>query len=155
MRGQITGGIQRPSTTWRGRPPLDTEYSVIDRGTRQISRQCIRTGLINGFGTDGFSVRVRTQFSHVRWDKIRIICREAAEEYSPRRKPWDKIRIIRREAAKEYSPRRKPWVQVGNEQAPEGRTNLAQRFSAGKSGRNNSSPGGTAQFSRTHFSGRV
>jgi hypothetical protein len=33
--------------------------------------------------------------------------------------------------------------------APEGRPSLAQRFSAGKSGRNDSSPGGTTQFSRT------
>jgi cold shock protein len=33
--------------------------------------------------------------------------------------------------------------------APEGRPNLAQRFSAGKSGPNDSSPGGTAEFSRT------
>src|SRR5208283_3635032 len=32
--------------------------------------------------------------------------------------------------------------------APEGRTNLAQRFSAGKSGKNDLSPGGTTQFSR-------
>jgi hypothetical protein len=31
--------------------------------------------------------------------------------------------------------------------APEGRTNLAQRFSAGKSRRNDSSPGGTTEFS--------
>jgi hypothetical protein len=29
--------------------------------------------------------------------------------------------------------------------------NLAQRFSAGKSAPNNSSPGGTTEFSRTHF----
>src|ERR1035438_1409703 len=30
---QITGRIQRSSTTWRGPPPLDTEYSVIGRGS--------------------------------------------------------------------------------------------------------------------------
>src|ERR1019366_8118094 len=36
---------------------------------------------------------------------------------------------------------RPPWWNP----APEGRTNLAQRFSAGKRGRNNSSPGGTTQ----------
>src|SRR5713101_7062339 len=36
--------------------------------------------------------------------------------------------------------------------APEGRTSLAQRFSAGKSGRKNSSPGGTAQFSLPNHS---
>jgi len=35
---------------------------------------------------------------------------------------------------------------------PEGRTSLAQRGSAGKSGTNDSSPGGTTEFSRTHFS---
>src|SRR5260370_17985613 len=33
--------------------------------------------------------------------------------------------------------------------APEGRTSLAQRFSAGEAGKNDSSPGGTTQFSRT------
>src|ERR1039457_1575087 len=33
--------------------------------------------------------------------------------------------------------------------APEGRTNLAQRFSAGTSGGNDSSPGGTTELSRT------
>src|ERR1035437_1469071 len=32
--------------------------------------------------------------------------------------------------------------------APEGRPNLAQRFSAGKSGKKDSSPGGTAELSR-------
>src|SRR5208282_1341083 len=37
--------------------------------------------------------------------------------------------------------------------APEGRTNLAQRFSAGKSGKNDLSPGGTTQFSRKPFRG--
>src|SRR5450759_3894480 len=36
--------------------------------------------------------------------------------------------------------------------APEGRPNLAQRFSAGKSGKKDSSPGGTTEFSRTRFS---
>jgi hypothetical protein len=36
--------------------------------------------------------------------------------------------------------------------APEGRSSLAQRFSAGENGRNDSSPGGTTQFSRAHFS---
>src|ERR1019366_2189233 len=36
-------------------------------------------------------------------------------------------------------------------QAPEGRTNLAQRFGAGKSGKNDLSPGGTTQFSRSSF----
>jgi hypothetical protein len=35
------------------------------------------------------------------------------------------------------------------EQAPEGRPSLAQRFSAGKTGANDSSPGGTTEFSRT------
>jgi len=35
--------------------------------------------------------------------------------------------------------------------APEGRTSLAQRFSAGESGRNDPSPGGTTQISRTLF----
>src|ERR1035441_1123166 len=33
--------------------------------------------------------------------------------------------------------------------APEGRPSLAQRFSAGKSGKKDSSPGGTTEFSRT------
>jgi len=35
--------------------------------------------------------------------------------------------------------------------APEGRTSLAQRDSAGKSGKKDSSPRGTTEFSRTHF----
>ena len=39
--------------------------------------------------------------------------------------------------------------------APEGRTSLAQRGSAGKSGANDSSPGGTTGFSLTHFSRAV
>src|SRR6266446_6562326 len=33
--------------------------------------------------------------------------------------------------------------------APEGRSSLAQRFSAGDAGRNDSSPGGTTEFSPT------
>src|SRR5208282_2331594 len=36
--------------------------------------------------------------------------------------------------------------------APEGRPSLAQRFSAGKSGTNDSSPGGTTEFARTRMS---
>jgi hypothetical protein len=44
------------------------------------------------------------------------------------------------------------WNEELENAAPEGRTNLAQRFSAGKSGKNDLSPGGTTQFSRTHFS---
>src|ERR1017187_4650761 len=44
------------------------------------------------------------------------------------------------------------WKEELENAAPEGRTNLAQRFSAGKSGKNDLSPGGTTQFSRTHFS---
>ena len=34
------------------------------------------------------------------------------------------------------------WNEAQENAAPEGRPNLAQRFSAGKSGRNDSSPGG-------------
>src|SRR5712691_7902000 len=34
--------------------------------------------------------------------------------------------------------------------APEGRSSLAQRFSAGDAGRNDSSPGGTTEFSPKH-----
>jgi hypothetical protein len=41
------------------------------------------------------------------------------------------------------------WL-AGNP-APEGRPSLAQRFSAGKSGKKDSSPGGKAEFSRTLF----
>jgi len=41
------------------------------------------------------------------------------------------------------------WNEELENPAPEGRTNLAQRFSAGKSGKNELSPGGTTQFSRT------
>jgi hypothetical protein len=41
------------------------------------------------------------------------------------------------------------WNQAQENAAPEGRPNLAQRFSAGKSGRVDSSPGGTTEFSRT------
>src|SRR5208282_2742613 len=44
------------------------------------------------------------------------------------------------------------WNEELENSAPEGRTNLAQRFSAGKSGKSDLSPGGTTQFSRTHFS---
>ena len=44
------------------------------------------------------------------------------------------------------------WNEELENAAPEGRTNLAQRFSAGKSGKSDLSPGGTTQFSRTHFS---
>jgi hypothetical protein len=44
------------------------------------------------------------------------------------------------------------WDEMPENPAPEGRTSLAQRASAGKSGTNNSSPGGTTEFSRTHFS---
>jgi hypothetical protein len=33
-----------------------------------------------------------------------------------------------------------------------GRANFSQRFSAGKSGTGDTSPGGTAEFSRTNFS---
>src|ERR1019366_10589542 len=47
------------------------------------------------------------------------------------------------------------WNEAQESPAPEGRTSLAQRFSAGKSGRNQSSPGGTTQFSRTRFSAAV
>jgi hypothetical protein len=36
--------------------------------------------------------------------------------------------------------------------APEGRPTLAQRFSAGKDGKNDSSPRGTTEFSLTLFS---
>src|ERR1017187_8922816 len=44
------------------------------------------------------------------------------------------------------------WNEELENAAPEGRTNLAQRFSAGKSGKNELSPGGTTQFSRIRFS---
>src|SRR5450759_4299517 len=44
------------------------------------------------------------------------------------------------------------WKQAQENAAPEGRPRLAQRFSAGKSGRNDSSPGGTTESSRTLFS---
>src|ERR1019366_646601 len=44
------------------------------------------------------------------------------------------------------------WNEELDNTAPEGRTNLAQRFSAGNSGKNDLSPGGTTQFSRTLFS---
>ena len=64
-----------------------------------------------------------------------------------------------REAVREVTVVAAPAVvAVGAEEdknatpAPEGRTNLAQRFSAGKSGTSDSSPGGTAEFSRTYFS---
>src|ERR1019366_8174250 len=43
------------------------------------------------------------------------------------------------------------WNQTQENAAPEGRPSLAQRFSAGKSGSNDSSPGGTTEFSRTHY----
>src|ERR1035438_1370853 len=39
--------------------------------------------------------------------------------------------------------------------APQGRPSLAQRFSAGKSGTHDSSPGGTTEFSLTLFSAAV
>ncbi len=41
------------------------------------------------------------------------------------------------------------WNEGLDNTAPEGRPNLAQRFSAGKSGKNDLSPGGTTHFSRT------
>jgi len=41
------------------------------------------------------------------------------------------------------------WNEELGNPALEGRTNLAQRFSAGKSGKNELSPGGTTQFSLT------
>ena len=44
------------------------------------------------------------------------------------------------------------WNEILEHPAPEGRSSLAQRFSAGKSVTNDSSPGGTAQFSRTLMS---
>jgi hypothetical protein len=44
------------------------------------------------------------------------------------------------------------WNGLAGNPAPEGRTSLAQRFSAGKSGKKDSSPGGTTEFSRTLFS---
>jgi hypothetical protein len=47
------------------------------------------------------------------------------------------------------------WNEQIENAAPEGRTNLAQRLSAGKSGKNDLSPGGTTQFSRTHFTAAV
>ena len=47
------------------------------------------------------------------------------------------------------------WNEELENAAPEGRTNLAQRFSAGKSGKSDLSPGGTTQFSRTHFSAAI
>ena len=47
------------------------------------------------------------------------------------------------------------WNEELENPAPEGRTSLAQRFSAGKSGKNELSPGGTTQFSRTHFSAAI
>src|ERR1039457_6312080 len=43
------------------------------------------------------------------------------------------------------------WNGLAGNPAPEGRPSLAQRFSAGKSGKKDSSPGGTAEFSRTIF----
>ena len=47
------------------------------------------------------------------------------------------------------------WNKELENAAPEGRTNLAQRFSAGKSGKSDLSPGGTTQFSRTRFSAAI
>jgi hypothetical protein len=44
------------------------------------------------------------------------------------------------------------WNELLKPPAPEGRSSLAQRFSAGKSVTNDSSPGGTAQISRTLMS---
>ena len=44
------------------------------------------------------------------------------------------------------------WNEEFENPAPEGRTTLAQRFSAGLSGRNDASPVGTTQFSRTFYS---
>src|SRR5438128_689142 len=50
------------------------------------------------------------------------------------------------EGAQECSPGHKPWVEVSNDKAPEGRTSLAQRFSAGNNDERDSSPVGTAEF---------
>src|ERR1039458_7441768 len=47
------------------------------------------------------------------------------------------------------------WNEAIQNRAPEGRPNLAQRFSAGENGRNDSSPGGTTEFSRTLFSAAI
>ena len=54
------------------------------------------------------------------------------------------------------------WNGLAGNPAPEGRPSLAQRFSAGKSGKKDSSPGEPAlsevegtEFSRTHFRGWV
>ena len=57
-----------------------------------------------------------------------------------RSKEWIALPVFSREAAKEYSPRRKPWVakKVGNEQAPEGRKRSYDTDS-----------GGTPEFRRT------
>jgi hypothetical protein len=41
------------------------------------------------------------------------------------------------------------WSETPENQAPEGRPNLAQRFSAGDRGKDDSSPGGTTEFSYT------
>jgi hypothetical protein len=43
----------------------------------------------------------------------------------------------------------------GGAQPRQGRPSLAQRFSAGNSGKNDLSPGGTTQFSRTLFSAAI
>ena len=44
------------------------------------------------------------------------------------------------------------WDRIALILAPEGRLTIARRFSAGKSEREDSSPGGTTESSRTHFS---
>jgi len=50
------------------------------------------------------------------------------------------------EGAQECSPGHEPWVQIENGPAPEGRTNLAQRFSAGNGDEDDSSPVGTTEY---------
>src|ERR1017187_7451982 len=44
------------------------------------------------------------------------------------------------------------WCATSESPAPEGRTIIARRFSAGKRGENGPSSGGTAEFSRIRFS---
>ena len=90
----------------------------------------------------GFSVCVRTDVLAIRWN-------EELENAAPegRTNVAQRFSVCVRTDVLAIR-----WNEEFENAAPEGRTNLAQRFSAGKSGKSDLSPGGTTQFSRTHFS---
>src|ERR1019366_8251215 len=91
-----------------------------------------------------FSVCVRTDVLAIRWnEELKNAAPEGRTNVAQRFSVCVRTDVLGIRCKEEFE-----------NAAPEGRTNLAQRFSAGKSGKNDLSPGGTTQFSRTHFSPR-